>query len=289
MSKFLKVGAAAMLLPTITLAGELPVMDSIPRWDEGFGVEVYHERYGSDKLMRGSHEIANPLGLKQGTEETWLQAIYYPVKEYGLYTKLPYIDHYKDKAIGTTAKYRRSDEGFGDMEVGGVLRHFWNMPASTADITFAPQLRLPTGDTGGELPVGDGSVDLGFKLNGKWEDYTHMLMTGVDYWHNSQGSRGIDQGDEVKAHLMYGYHVYLIPQEQFGFFLIPNIEAMWEGSGRDLGGKSGGMLVHGGPAIKFYKANYLLYLGADFPIYERVSGTHLSDGNHYHLSIGTAF
>ncbi len=288
MHVFMKMGAAAMLLPTITFAGELPVMDSIPRWDEGVGFEIYHERYGSDKLLHGSDEIANPLGLKQSIKETWFQAIYYPVKEYGLYTKLPYIDHYKDENIGGV-KHRQSDSGFGDAEVGAVLRHFWNNSGSTADIAFVPQLRFPTGRTTGELPLGDGSIDAGFKLNGKWEDYTHMLMTGVDYWHNSQGSRGMDQGDEWKAHLMYGYHVYLLPEYQFGFFLLPNIEAMWEDSGRDLDGKTGGLLVHGGPAIKFYKANYLLYLGADFPIYERVSGTHLSDGNHYHFSIGTAF
>jgi hypothetical protein len=282
------VFGAVLLRSAVAAAGSLPVMDSVPRWDAGTGFEIYHEHYGSSKLMQGSDKISNPLGLKERVDETWFEGTYYPKKEYGLFFKLPYIDHVEDRDVGGVKK-RESGSGFGDLELGVPLKHFWNMPTSTADITFAPMLRLPTGGTNRDKPIGDGSLDPGFALNGKWEDFHDMWMTGVEYWHNSKGSRGINQGDTVNAHLMYGRHFYLMPEEQFGLFLIPNIEAMWEGPGQDLDGKTGGLLVHGGPAVKIYKGNYLMFLGADFPIYERVSGTQLSQGNHYHVSIGTAF
>ena len=287
MKKFTLFGAT-LLCSTLAAAGDLPVMDSVPRWDEGMGVEVYQEHYGSDKLMHGSHEVANPLGLSEKVDETWFQGTYFPTKEYGLLFKLPYIDQYRDRNVGGV-NTRESGSGFGDLELGTSLRHYWNLSDSTADITLVPMLRLPTGETSGSRPVGDGSVDVGLTIDSKWESFRNMWMTGVEYWHNDQGSRGIDQGDTVNAHLMYGRHFYAMPEEQFGFFLIPNIEAMWEGTGHDLGGKTGGMLVHGGPAVKFYKGNYLLFLGADFPIYERVSGIEPSQGTHYHVSIGTAF
>lgn len=266
--------------PLLANAGGIPVLDSIPRWDEGVGVELYHESYGSDHLLRGSDKIANPLGLESRTEEWWLSGTYYPVKERGVFVKLPYRELQEN---GT------HKSGLGDAEVGLVLRRFWNFAGSTADITLAPQLRLPTGSDSGAIPLGDGSVDTGMILSAKWEDFTYMLMGGVEYWHNTEGNRGIDAGDEVTAHLMAARHFYLWPEEQFGVFLMPTIEYMWEGDGRDISGPSGRTLVHGGPAAKFYKANYLLYLGADFPIYERVNGTQLSEGTHYHFSVGTAF
>lgn len=288
MRNLFKLGAALVpLLPHAVLAGSggLPVLESVPRWDEGFGLEIYHESYGSDKLLSGDKEIANPLGLESGMHETWLKGIYYPVKERGVFVKLPYIDQYKDEDMAGV-KHRQSDSGFGDMELGGVLKHYWNWQGATADVTLAPQLRLPTGSTRGEMPVGDGSVDLGLTFDGKWENFTHMLMGGVTYWKNNDGDRGIDPGDELAAHLMYGYHVYAWPEQQAGFFLIPQIEVMWEGSGRDLDGTTGGMMVHAGPAIKLYRGNYLAYLEAEFPIYERVKGTDLSEGTHFHVGIG---
>lgn len=280
--------AGALLAPLSCYAGDLPVMDSVPRWDEGIGFEVYHEHYGSDTLLHGSDKIANPLALSERVGETWFQGTYFPTKEYGVLFKLPYIDQYRDRDIGGL-NVRESGSGFGDLELGTSFRHYWNLPDSTADITLVPMLRLPTGDTGGSRPVGDGSVDVGLTLDGKWESFRNMWMSGVEYWHNDNGARGIDQGDTVNAHLMYGRHFYAMPEEQFGFFLIPNIEAMWEGTGHDLDGKTGGMLLHGGPMVKFYKGNYLLLIGADFPIYERVSGTEPSQGTHYHVSLGTAF
>lgn len=285
------IGAACgLLLSSAAQAGSggLPVMESVPRWDEGYGFELYHERYGSDTLLNGHNKIANPLGLESATEETWLKGTYYPVKEFGLVAKLPYIDHYKDVNQGGV-KHRQSDSGFGDMELGAALKRYWNWQGATADISFVPQLRLPTGSTSGEMPVGDGSVDVGFTADAKWEDFTHMLMAGTSYWKNQKGSRGINMGDTLDTHVMYGYHVYAWPEEQAGFFLIPKVEAMWEGSGQDLDGKTGGLVVRAGPAIKLYRANYLMYLEAGFPVYERVNATHLAEGNLYRISIGAGF
>ena len=285
------VGAGiGLLLPAFAQAGGggLPVMESVPRWDEGIGLQTYYESYGSDKLLRGNNTIANPLGLEERRQELWLEGIYYPVKERGVFFKLPYIAHDKD-VVQSGARQRQHEEGIGDMEVGGVFKRYWNFPTGTADLGLAPQLRLPTGDTGGPIPAGDGSVDVGIGLDGKWENSRHMLMAGTTYWKNQSGSHGINEGDTWDTHLMYGYHVYALPEYQMGFFLIPKIEAMWEGGGVDRDGETGGLLVHGGPAIKIYKGNYLLYLESEFPIYERVKGTDFSAGNHYHAAIGVAF
>lgn len=290
MKRTLLTGAAMLLAASSAHAGggALPVMESVPRWDEGFGLELYHESYGSDTLLSRDNKVANPFGLESETHETWLKGIYYPVKEFGVFAKLPYINHFEDEVRGGT-KHRKSDAGFGDVEAGVTLKRYWNWRGSTADVTFAPQLRLPTGSTSGEMPVGDGSVDVGFTADAKWENFTHMLMGGVNYWKNSDGDRGIDMGDTVDAHVMYGYHVYAWPEEQAGFFLIPKFDVMWEGTGQDLYGQTGGVRVQAGPAIKMYRGNYLAYLEAGFPIYERVKGTDFSEGTVLRASIGAGF
>lgn len=281
------MAACGLLLP-LSVRAELPVLDSVPRWDDAFGLEISYETYGSDKLMQGSHKLANPLGLEKRVHETQIQGVYYDTKELGVFFKLPYYDMYKDKVRGG-AKVREADSGFGDLELGPIFKHYWNMPQATAEVTFAPMLRVPTGSHDGPEPVADGSTDAGFEVSGKYETFRHMWMAGAEYWHNSEGAYGIDQGDEVSAHAMYGYHIYAWPEYQAGFFLIPYIEAMYEAEGHDRDGPTGGVLIHGGPAIKLYKANYLLYVETALPIYERVEGTNLSEGAHIHISIGTAF
>lgn len=286
-ANYIKGAAFALLLPSFAHA-ELPVLDSIPRWDDAFGFDVSEEYHGSDKLMQGSSELANPLGLEKRTYRTTVQGVYYDTKEFGAFFTLPYYDMYEDKVRGG-AKVRDENSGFGDLELGPIFKHYWNMPTSTAEATFAPMLRVPTGSDDGFEPIGDGSTDIGFEVSGKWENFRHMVMGGVNYWHNTKGSSGIDEGDEVKVHAMYGYHFYAWPEYQAGFFLVPFVEGMYHAEGYDRDGPTGGASIYAGPSIKLYKANYLMYVKSAFPVYERFDGANLSDGPHFMITVGTAF
>ena len=96
----LKIGVVvtgSLLLLAEALAHH-PVMDMAPRWEDGYGLQLRHEWYGSDELLDGDSTVSNPLNRGRYVHRTWLEGVYTFDRSKRLTFKLPQI-HQRRRVI----------------------------------------------------------------------------------------------------------------------------------------------------------------------------------------------
>lgn len=267
-----------------------PVMDMAPRWEEGYGLQIRQESYGSDKLMDGDSEIANPLGLKRYVHKTWLEGVYTFDRAARVTFKLPYINQSRTKNIGGTG-VKQSNSGLGDLIIGVPLKHYINKGAGTQNFGLTPSLRIPTGSTSGDFPLSDGSWDLGLSLSHSYESIKYYTLVDLFYWANSDGQRGMREGNELGFDLNVGYHPYHNNDTNSGMFVMWDVTARHseESNAANLTTASGGSRIQTGPIIVLYKDNLMFRSEYKYPLYENTSTISNSRGHEFNIGIGITF
>lgn len=283
--------------PVSALAHQ-PVMDMAPRWQDGYGFQIRHEYYGSASLRSRGDRIANPLGRERFVHKTWLEGVYTFDRAKRITFKLPYIDQMRVKDIGG-AGVRQDESGLGDLIIGVPLKRYRNKGANTSNWGITPSIRLPTGKSGGDFPISDGSVDLGLSVSYSAEGYPIpglprfklYQLYDLYYWHNRKGARGMNEGDEVGLDVNIGIHPFHDDQSNTGVFLMwdVSVRAIEAPNAATLTTASGGERIHTGPIIVVYKNNIMFRAEYKFPVYQKTYGVSNARGDEFSVGIGVAF
>jgi len=267
-----------------------PVMDMAPRWDEGYGFQIQYETYGSDTRLDGSSKIDNSLGLERFVSKTWFEGVYTFNRAIRITLKVPYVEQTRIKDVnGTGVKQKNS--GIGNIIIAVPIKKYINLAKSTGNISFTPSLRLPTGSTSGNFPLGTGSVDLGLSVAySKSTPKTYQLYD-LFYWINNKGVRGMQAGNELGLDINVGIHPYHNNATNSGMFLIWDITARHQNkpSAATLTTASGGDRISTGPVIVFYRESVMFRAEYRYPVYEKKRGIGLSRGDGFQLGIGMTF
>jgi len=267
-----------------------PVMDMAPRWKQGYGFQVRHEYFGSDTLLDGRDEIANPLGLKRYVNKTWLEGVYTFDRSIRATFKIPYIDQRRTRNIGGVG-VRQSKSGIGDMVLGLPLKYYRNKMAFTENFSFTPSIRIPTGSSTGDFALGDGSVDVGLSFSYSSESPKFYTLIDLYYWINTKGTKGMHEGDELGLDINLGYHPLHSNETNSGVFV------MWDISAREndfptpatTTTASGGQRLQMGPVLVLYKDSLMFRAEYKHPVYEKTSGISNSRGSEFSVSLGITF
>ena len=265
-----------------------PVMDMAPRWEHGYGFQIRHESYGSDKLLSGASNVDNTLDRANDVNITWLEGIYTFRREVRLTVKIPYVDQ-RRTVVQNGAAARQSGSGLGDIVVGVPLKRYRNDASSTRNIAFTPSIRLPTGSTSGDYAVGDGSTDLGVSFSASFEKANLYQYYDLFYWKNGGGDRGIDEGDELGIDINIGWHPYHDNVKNEGVFLMLDVSLRYQGRGNNLQGTTGGKRVAMGPVFVYYREGIMLRAEYKYPIYESLYDIQVSRGPEINVGIGFVF
>ena len=266
-------------------AAHQPVMDMAPRWEEGYGFQIRHESYGSNKLMKGDSEIANNANDKFSVNTNWFEAVYTFDKSKRITFKLPYV-----KKTKTTDSITKTKEGFGDLILAMPLKQYHNQKGFTYNFGLTPQIRLPTGDDSGDLAISDGSTDLGLSFSYSSETPTFYQLYDIFYWVNNKGSRGMNDGNELGLDINLGYHNIHRNETNAGMFLIWDLSARKKQQGHTLNNQiNGSSLIQTGPVLVLYKDNIMFRGEYKLPIYESFKNTGFSRGKEINIIIGLTY
>ena len=274
-------------LQTSTSAHQ-PVMDMSPRWKSGYGGQVRHVWRGSDTLKDGDSEVDNPLGRRKRVSTTWLEGVYTFTRAARVTAKIPWIDQSR-VTVKDGVRVRHTDSGWGDLILAAPLKHFGNRGATTWNYGFTPSIRVPTGSTRAEFPVGDGSTDFGASVSYSHETPKLYQFYELFYWANTRGRNGIAEGDEVGLDVNVGLHPYHNNQTNAGMFLMWDVSTRHEDRGIDTGGTTGGTRVSMGPVLVLYRSNVMFRAEYKVPAYEKVNGSQVSFGPQVNVGIGISF
>lgn len=265
-----------------------PVMDMAPRWEGGFGFQVRHEyRFTNDRLS-GDEKASNPLDRDKRVHTTWLEGVYTWKRELRATIKVPWVEQSRVSVLNGR-RVREHGSGVGDIVVGLPLKKYWNARDSTYNLSFTPSLRAPTGSVRDDHPVGDGSWDLGLSTSFSSEHAKTYSLVDLFWWKNTRGTRGINQGDVVGLDMNLGYHPYHSNARNLGIFTMLDVEARYEGGGRDTRAVTGGTRLGVGPILVAYWKNVMARGELKVPVYEHVRGTQFARGIQFNLGIGVTF
>ncbi len=262
-----------------------PVMDMAPRWEDGYGFQIRYENYGSSKLLNGDSEIANTNNDKFSIKKTWYEGVYTFDKSKRITFKLPYIEKSK-----TTSGVKETNDGFGDLTLAMPLKKYKNKGAFTSNLGLTPQIRIPTGETAGNLPISDGSTDLGLSVSYSTETPKFYSLYDLFYWFNGKGDRGMNDGNELGLDINLGYHPIHNNVTNSGLFIMWDITARKQEQGYGLNGTiNGGSRIHTGPVLVLYKDNVMFRAEYKIPLYEYFENQGLSRGDEINIGIGITF
>ena len=265
-----------------------PVMDMAPRWEGGWGLQVRNEHRFSDELLSADSEVSNPDGRERRVNTTWLEGVYTFSLWLRLTAKIPWLEQSRVSILNGTP-VRQTGSGIGDSILGLQLKHFYNRESSTGNLGLTPSIRFPTGSTSDSFPVGDGSWDVGVSASFSTETVYFYQFYELFYWHNTEGDRGIDPGDEVGLDVNIGIHPYHNNGRNLGIFVMGDLSARYQGRGNDTVGTTGGKRISLGPILVGYWNNIMLRAQAKFPVYESVWETQVARGIEFDIGLGIAF
>ncbi len=267
-----------------------PVMDMAPRWADGYGIQLRYEQYGSGKLLRGNAKIANPLGLNRYVKKTWLEGVYTFDKSLRITAKIPYIRQSRITNINGVAT-SQNNNGIGDLIIGVPVKKYYNNDKSTANLSFTPSLRIPTGNTSGAFPISDGSWDMGLSLSYSKSTSKFYQLYDVFYWKNTKGKNGLHEGNELGLDVNLGYHPYHDNLTNTGIFVMWDITARHHGKpdAAILTTASGGDSLRTGPVLVGYRNSIMVRAEYKYPVYENKQTIGLSRGHEFTFGIGVTF
>ncbi|NKB23283.1 MAG: hypothetical protein GKR87_02620 [Kiritimatiellae bacterium] len=187
----------ALQLTACMAYADQPIMNEVPRWDGGYGVQVFQEFQWSDDLMRGNAGLPNPENLQYEKRITHLQGVYTFRKEFRVTAKLPWVEQ-KRRLIdkhGVTRWQRNT--GVDDATLALPLRYYTNKRHYSGHIGIVPQIRFG-GDDNGHYPVSDGSTDYGISMTFERETVGMKITGGVTYWFEQDSNQGNDWSIDIE-------------------------------------------------------------------------------------------
>jgi hypothetical protein len=289
--RWLQALTAALLLATgfpIASQAHQPVMDMAPRWQGGWGFQVRNEHRSSNALYRGDKRIENTEGKKRTVNTTWLEGVYTFKREVRLTAKIPWVEHNRTFAQGGSHK-TQTGSGLGDAIFGLQLKRYFNRAERTANFGITPSIRVPSGSSNADYPVGDGSWDVGLSTSFSTEVFQFYQFYDLFYWHNSKGERNINRGDEVGLDVNIGVHPFHDNERNMGMFLMGDLSVRFESRGRDTRGVTGGSRVSLGPVLVLYWNNLMFRAETKVPVYQFARGTQVGRGTEFNAGLGVTF
>jgi hypothetical protein len=181
---------------------EQPVFDEMPRWNDGWGVQLLQEYRRESRLLSGDAAVGT--GHTEDVHLLHLQGVYTWTKNLRATLKLPFVLRARrtmpDGEGGTVVQ---EDRGLGDPTVALPLKSYFNLDGRSGSWTLAPQVKVPAGRRD-DYDVYDRVWGAGLGAGYSTETYRYHLGVGSTFWYYPEG-----EPTEISLHLSLGVNVQL--------------------------------------------------------------------------------
>ena len=244
-------------------------MGMVPRWDNGYGVQAFWFYRESDTLLQGSNEIPNPEGLRERVSKTSIEGVYTWDRSIRATFKMPYLEKTRLSMIDGSL-VRQTASGWGDLKLALPLKQYFNKENYSGNWSLTPQIKLPTGDDSGPIPLGNGEVDYAIGASYEKENPYLLYNFGLTFWKTGSSSKR----DRWELESLWAWN-FTVDK-----FIGLDIEGEWEN------GSSARRLEAGPSFFWWIEKTALLKIGYKRILDERIAGRGLSYGDEFRIGIG---
>ena len=188
-----------LFLSVLPVLADEPIMNMMPRWDHGWGLQFVEEYRHEDDLLLGSKKAYS--GFTEDVHLLHLQGVYTWDRSIRLTAKLPYVvDARREMPNGLGGKLVERDNGIGDATLALPLKKYFNLDGRSGSWTFKPMLRVPlAGDDDYEIYDNEWGGGLGLGYEFEMSDFAFSSSAAA--W-----SFGGDDPSEVHISVDFGYN-----------------------------------------------------------------------------------
>lgn len=158
-----------------------PIMNMMPRWDGGYGIQVLAESIHRSDLKQGKDVVAS--GHREDIRQLHLQGVYTWDRAIRLTFKLPYVtDARREVPGGSGTKTIERDSGWGDLTLALPLKNYFNLAQRTGNWSLTPQVRIPLEKKEPGYSVAKRVWGSGLSLGYETETYHWFFATSATGW-----------------------------------------------------------------------------------------------------------
>ena len=192
-------GLLALFLSGFPVLADEPIMNMMPRWNNGWGFQFIEEYRHENDLLLGSEKAYS--GFTEDVHLLHLQGVYTWDRSIRLTAKLPYVvDARREMPNGLGGKLVERDNGIGDATLALPLKKYFNLDGRSGSWTFKPMLRVPlAGDDRYEIYDNEWGGGLGLGYEFEMSDFNFSSSAAA--W-----SFGGDDPSEVHISVDFGYN-----------------------------------------------------------------------------------
>ncbi len=201
--RFKILGAIVLAVAGANIAwADQPIMNKMPRWDNGWGFQFVQEYRHESALLIGDDEVGN--GLTEDVHITNFEGVYTWDRAIRLTAKLPVINDARRELLdGSGRKFSQRDSGIGDLTLALPLKNYFNLDGRSGNWSLTPQLRVPLGSRDvSKYSIADRVWGGGLSLGYETETQHYFFAAGVTGWVFEA-----DEPGEVSAHIDLGYNI----------------------------------------------------------------------------------
>ncbi len=170
-----------LVVEVCSVQADQPIMNMMPRWDGGYGIQIRAEHIRRADLKQGSDVVGR--GFSEEVNQVYLEGVYTWDRSIRLTAKLPYVLNARREVMGAVGeKVVQHDKGVGDLTLALPLKHYFNLDSRSGSWTLAPQMRIPLGRDDDEFEVWDGVFGAGLSAGYETETYDWFFATSMSIW-----------------------------------------------------------------------------------------------------------
>ncbi len=269
-----------------------PVMDMAPRWQGGYGFQTRYESVTSHRLEQDGREIINPQGLKFESQTQWFEGVYTFDRSIRITFKLPY-EQRRGRFLKDGLAKDAEASGLGDLILAVPMKRYRNYMTHTDNLAFNPSIVLPTGKTGGDVPLGRGTVD--YRLSVSYAREAVKTFGLFDFFSNihTKGADGNVKGNLIGFDMNVGSYIYQKSDQEIATLLLWGTHIRHQFKDHLAGGgandNSGGRSVEMAPIFVMLYKNMAFRAEIYFPVYRRRNCAQLVNDYRLQMGIGITF
>ena len=249
-----------------------PILNIMPRWDDGWGYQFIEEYRHESDLLLGSQSLYP--GFSEDVHLLHFESVYTWDKSVRVTFKLPYVlSARREMPDGLGGKKIEKDSGIGDPTISLPLKKYFNLDGMSGSYTFKPMVRLPF-SSGGDYEIYDGEWGNGIGFGYEQETSKWYFGVSTSGW-VSHGSEPFESHSSID--LGYNFNA----RGTNGSFLWET-DLVWEDDGSET--------LLSGPAF-YWNVNDTLHWKFEWKhdLHDRQGILDHGNGDIFKFSIGWVF
>ena len=141
----MKWGVIVFILAVVTSWADQPIMNMMPRWDGGYGIQVLYDYIDREDLLEGDETIHK--GWSETIQQVHIQGVYTWDRSIRITAKLPVVLDAERINLVDGQRVVQQDKGIGDLTLALPLKKYFNLMKRSGNWSVAPQIRVPLGSS----------------------------------------------------------------------------------------------------------------------------------------------